>query len=323
MDTIPARLKAIFEMFENSAVEGVSGVRCIASDVPGPVLGITACTHGNEPTGLAIFAHLLSAIGIEQTLERGTLFLVLNNVEASRRYLGASSREEIRKSRYCDVNMNRLSRDVLERKDDSRYEVRRVQELYPIWKQFEYGLDVHSTLEASDPMLISKQGNLRSHLVRGFPIPTLITDIDTHQLGLPAFALYGGAHSSSSVFGIEAGQHEEVATFERASLCATALLKNLGMLPGEPVVSVASYDEYQIAGSIMFPDMSYDFVRLFNHKEFVPEGDVLAESAQRRPPILMPFDGHLIMPSSRRGESKDISEEMSFLSCPMRTRIIE
>lgn len=310
------------EYMRNAEVGGIRGVLKIESGKPGPILGVTASTHGNEPTGLAIIDHLLNTVEIGKNLLQGTLFLVLNNIEASRRYFDATTEEEVRKARYCDVNMNRLPDDVLERKDDSRYEIRRAQELYPIWKQFEYGLDVHSTLETSEPMIITMGDSIYPKLMRGFSIPMLLTGMGIHQLGKPACAFYG-AHASSSVFGIEAGQHEEEETFTRAAVCATALLQNLGMLPGTPHQSLASYQEYQLSGSIIFPDISYDFVRVFEHKEYIQGGEILAESTKGLEPIRMPYNGHLIMPSIRRGIEKDVTEEASFLSKPVRTRLSE
>ncbi len=311
-------LKDTFQVLKHSEVDGVPGVLRIQGKNPGPTLGITVCTHGNEPAGLAIAQHLLETIDIAQTLEKGVLFIVLNNIEATEKYFNATSVEEIRKARYCDINMNRLPKDVLQRSGDERSEVKRAQELYPIWKQFDFGLDVHSTLETSTPMIISRGNRLHSELIRGFPIPTILTNIDLHQIGSPAFAFYGGKNSSNPVCAIEAGQHEEKESLDRAATCAIALLQNLGMLSGKPTASPLDYEEYEIAGSIVFPDLGYDFVRQLKHNEFIKEGEILAESTDGKEPIRMPFDGHLIMPSSRRGQEKDISEEASFLSRPVR-----
>ena len=60
------KFRGIFDRLTTSTSNGVHGVMAINSGNPGPVLGITACTHGNEPSGLAVFDYLLNDIHIEK-----------------------------------------------------------------------------------------------------------------------------------------------------------------------------------------------------------------------------------------------------------------
>lgn len=316
---IATRLNKTLNHFKISVVDGVSGVMCIRSSTPGPVLGITACTHGNEPSGLAIFEYLLKEKNIEKELKCGTLYLVVNNIQAAEKFFDATNEEQIRKARYCDVNMNRLPKETLQLTNDARCELVRARELYPIWKRFEFALDVHSTLEPSDPMIVSRGGEFHPNLVRGFPIEKLISNIDKIQIGTPAFAFYGGPKSETKVFAIEAGQHSDPSSFERAKGCAVSLLQNLGMLSGTPEMKVAEYEEYKIVDSVIFPDKSFDFIKSFNIFDEIHKDDLLARNTNGEE-IRAPFDGHLILPSSLRGEEKYISEEATFISLPMKVR---
>ena len=313
------KLAPFFERFIDLQQEGVKGVLYIESGKPGPVLGITACTHGNEPVGLELFRRLIDELGIEKMLVSGTLYLVVNNIKAAKAFFAAQTAEERRKARYSDVNMNRLPEDVLRRVDDSRYEIQRTHELYPIWKRFTHALDIHSTTMPTEPMIISRGKAFYPELVHGFPIDTLVTNIDSVQMGIPAFALYGGYKNDVPVFAIEAGQHAETDTAQRAQDCAVSLLKNLRMIPGSPAAEAREYKEYEITGSIMFPSVSFDLVRDFKTYDVMRQGDLLAESIDGRG-IRAPFDGHLIMPTERRGADKDITEEVTFLSRPMNIR---
>lgn len=313
------QFRETFSRFKISVVDGVPGVICIKSNTPGPVLGITACTHGNESSGLAIFEYLLKEKNIEKELKCGTLYLVVNNIQAAEKFFNATSEEQIRKARYCDVNMNRLPKETLQLSSDARYELVRARELYPIWKRFEFALDVHSTLEPSDPTIVSRGGEFHSNLVRGFPIKKLISNIDKIQIGAPAFAFYGGLKSETRVFAIEAGQHSDPGSFERAKGCAVSLLKNLGMLHGTPEIKVVEYEEYKIVDSVIFPDKSFDFIKSFNTFDEIHKGDLLARNTNGEM-VRAPFDGHLILPSSLRGEEKYILEEATFISLPMKVR---
>lgn len=309
----------IFNKLTTSVTDGVYGVIKIDSGKPGPVLGITACTHGNEPSGLAVVDYLLNEINIEKKLEHGTLYLVLNNICATEKFFRATSEAEIRQSRYCDVNMNRLPKNTLELKGESRYEVLRAQDLYSIWNRFEYGLDIHSTLDPSDPMIISRGGEFHPELVRGFPIVNLISNIDKIQIGIPALAFYGGINSSTKAFVVESGQHSDPESFKRATVCAISLLQNLNMLPHTGVSIDMEYDEYHIDASIVFPNNSFDFVENFKSYEVIHKGDLLARNLVGTE-IRSTMEGHLIMPTSRRGADKDISEEVAFVSLPVKKR---
>lgn len=316
------QFREIFKKLTASITDGVQGVIKVDSGKPGPVLGITACTHGNEPSGLAVIDYLLNKINIEKSLESGILYLVLNNVCATGLFFKATSEAEIRQSRYCDVNMNRLPRNTLELKDDSRYEVIRAQELYPIWNRFEYGLDIHSTLDQSDPMIISRGREFHSELVCGFPIKNLISNIDKVQVGIPSLAFYGGIDSDAKAFVIESGQHSDPASFERAATCAVSLLQNLGMLPRTRDSVGMEYDEYRIDASIVFPDVAFDFVKSFKTFDKICQDDLLAKNSKGEE-IRAPFDGHLIMPTSLRGADKYVSEEAAFVSRPVQKRRVE
>lgn len=324
MEAIPRHLEDILKVFKESVLDGVPGVMRIEAETPGPVLGITACTHGNEPPGLAIFARLLNELGIATALKCGTLYLVLNNIAAAEDFFAATTSEKISRARYRDVNMNRLPRNVLDLATDDRYEVRRSRELYPIWKRFTVGLDIHSTIVPTDPMLISRGGRfeLIERLIRGFSIDVLISNIDQIQLGIPAFALYGNARHDVPVFAIEAGQHTETGTFKRAAQCSVALLQNLGMLSGIPEATVTDYREYLVDGSVIFPDHSFDFVADFQTYDAISENELLARNPDGAE-IRAPFGGHLLFPTKERGKSKDVSEEVAFLSRPMKIRHVK
>lgn len=315
-------LKLVLETLLNSSYEGVDGVIKFQGLNPGPCVGITICTHGNEPSGLAAASFLIEKLSVNP-LQCGTLFLVLNNIEATKMYFAAETEEQQRKARYIDVNMNRLPNDVLELKKDTRYEVKRAQELNMIWKEFDIGLDIHSTTSPTDPMIISKgnEFNKISNLIRGFPMSVLISNIDSAQTTLPAFALYGQVESEIPVLAIETGQHTDHIAFSRSVDCVESLLQNLKMLPGTPKVKTNHFHEYIIDSSILFPNNTFDLVRNFKTYESVVAGELLAKDSIGTE-IRAPHDGHLIFPTERRGEDKDISEEISFISRPVSQRSI-
>src|SRR3989344_2552618 len=314
------KLKNTFETFTQSSYEGVSGVLKFEGTIPGQCVGITICTHGNETSGLAAAASLLDYLS-KNSLLRGTLYLVLNNIEATRAYLGASNEDEKKNTSYIDVNMNRLPKNILELVADNRYEIRRAQELAPIWKQFTVGLDIHSTTALTDPMIIANGGNFEAikDLIRGFPIDILISNIDQAQIGMPAATLYGNRTKEARIFAIEAGQHEQNESFDRAAHCSLTLLQNLKMLKRVPDNRQRKLREYFINSSIIFHDLFFDLTKDFKTFDEIKVGEVLAQNESGEE-IKALFDGHIIMPTIRRGNDKNISEEVAFLSRPVKIR---
>jgi uncharacterized protein len=314
------KLETTFETLANASHEGIEGILKFEGNAPGPCLGITVCTHGNEPSGLAAVAFLIDHLE-KFPLLGGSLYLILNNIKATRMYFAAKTEEDKRKARYVDINMNRLPKNVLELTNDNRYEVMRVQTLNPIWETFTLGLDIHSMTSSAEPMLITKgqKFDATAKLIRGFPIDILISNIDQIQLNLPAFAFYGGIKKEIPVFAIETGQHTDPVAFDRAIAVSKALLQNAGMLPSTPDITNKSYKEYRIDDSIIFPDASFDFIKDFKSYDVVQEGEVLARD-NNGSVIRAPFDGCLLFPTERRGKDKDISEEVAFVSRPMMIR---
>lgn len=312
-------LERQFNFIKKSSHRGVGGVWKIETGKSGPILGITIHTHGNEPSGLAVFSHFREKFPLEQHLKNGAVIFVLNNIRATEKFLVARDADEKRASRFVDINMNRLPSDVMERgENDHRYEVRRAKELKNIWWQFDIGLYIHSLLQESDGIIMNI-GTVHPHLIRGFPITDIITNIENIQIAKPAVFFYGGG--SVPVMGIEAGSHESPQAFSRAIACTEALLKNLGMIDGETEAGNRKYHEYFVGGSVIFPDISYSLVKPFKTYEGFIAGEKIASNGDND--ILAPFTGHAIFATPGKITAKDLNEEVMFLLRPPKIITVE
>ena len=307
--------RKVFERLSRSRYEGVPGIVRIDGKKPGPTVGITVCTHGNEPSGLAAADFLFNTVARKKELLSGTVYVVLNNVLAADRYFNARTAEEKRTARFADVNMNRLPPDALERKQDTRYEIKRIRALSPIVERFDVGLDIHSTSQDSAPMIIALGNEIPKDLIQGMPIRKILSNIDAVQKGKPASYFYGPKDGSGIKLGIETGSHEKSSSFERAKLCAEALLQNLGMLAGKPQPVSAPYEEYPVTSSVLFPDDSYELTREFPNFECVPKGTLLARG--NGPDLVAKANQCTLFASGTKPVS--LSEEALFLSDPVRT----
>lgn len=310
-----------FALIRNSSVLGALGVIVFDSGIQGPCLGVTIQTHGNEPAGLAAIRHFRKENVVEQ-LSNGSVVFVLNNIRAAERYfdaLNVSNPDERTAAkfaaRFCDLNMNRLPKNTLKISGDSRYEIFRAKELWPIWKKFDVGLDIHTTKATIDPMIIAL-GDIKSNLYRGFPIDIIIRNIENVQTGKPASALYGQP-GITPVFGIEGGLHEEVTSFNLAIECVLTLLQNIGMLTDSSKRVEKAYKEYSVNGSVFFPNESYELVKKFKPFEPLDAGQLIAEGDGH--PIKAQSKGHVLMPPHGRKPTAPLTDEVLFLSAPVKT----
>lgn len=306
-------LSVAFNELANTRVNGISGIWVAHSGKPGPVVGVTIMTHGNEPCGLGVYQYFRQQRWLERQLCKGSVYVVLNNLEAAQQYFevinaGGDMGTKLGK-RFVKVNMNRLPADVYSLKDDERYEVRRAQELRPIWDQFDHALDIHSVSQlGAVPMIVALE---RSDLeiVSDFPIQKIITRIDAIQHGKPATYFYG--KEKAPVYGIEAGNHEEEGSFTLALTCATSFLQSLGMIDREIPSRPMSHTEYQIFDSVWFPDRSYELKREIPNFGHVKCGEVLATGDGD--PIIAQQDAIALM-GSRGTKPTSIEEEVLFLA---------
>jgi|CXWL01.1.fsa_nt_gi succinylglutamate desuccinylase len=306
--------KEIFSKLEASTFEGVSGVHHFPGFEPGPTVTISVCTHGNEPAGLASAQFLFSTLA-NKSLKKGEVLLILNNIEATKRYLEAKTDEEKRHCRFIDCNMNRLPNNLFEEEDEKRYEILRARELLPLWRRSTVALDIHSTSQDADPMLIAIGGAAPLAYIQGFPITKIISNIDTVMDTKAVVEFYGSEERPASAFGIECGGHERSESFGRAVDCVSSLLANLEMTDASISSSSFEYEEYAVDSAIFFPNASYECVQIFKNFEFLSKDQVIAEGDGE--PIRAPYDCHaLFAPSTKK--PTHITEEVMFLTLPVK-----
>lgn len=302
-------LKREFFFITRQKYRGVKGVWVVDSGKPGPVLGVTIGTHGNEPSGLMALSYLRNKYGIKNKLEKGRVIFVLNNIEATRKYLNAKTKLEKKKTRFLEVNMNRLPANLGKLTRDGRYEIRRARELLPIWKKFDVALDIHSMSTASDPNVICI-GKFYAELTKGFPVKTIISNIQGVMKDRSAITFYGEKKIPS--MGLEAGSHESAQAFRCAFYCVISLLKNVGLLNREIRKSSMQFNEFRLRGTLWMKNPQHRLKRIFRNFERVKKGVVLSTGNAK-----MPFAGHVVMPPIDRNPIHR-NEEVMFFSEPVR-----
>ena len=304
-------LKQTFEIVSKAHYLDIPGVIHIDSGRPGPTAGIAMCTHGNEPSGIAPLWFALANDFLKNELACGSILFFVNNLRAAQESFGSQSYEQRYTKRFIDINMNRLPSNCMADNDVKGYEAARVRQLRPVYDLLDAALDIHSTSLDADPIILEIK-DMNWELVRGFPITNVITNICAVQVGVPAGYFYGG-DKAIPVFEIETGFHENPVAYQRAIVCMLALCSNLGLLRRPIDWPTTERVEYRACGSVIFPDGSYELVKVFKDFEAVASGETLATG--NLDPITCPRDGHAIFGTPKKRPAS-LKEEALFLTEP-------
>lgn len=302
-------LRPAFDRLAASTWLGVSGVAVIEGAAEGPTIAITACTHGNEPAGLAAIAAVLARADAGWRPAQGRVVLCVNNLDAALRWFDAPDDAARLAARLLDTDMNRLPRDVLDADSAGREGVR-ARALAPVWRRFDATLDIHTTQQPSAPMIVAGQGD-HAAFSRGMPIGIVISGIAAIQIGVPAFALYAG-----TAFEIEAGSHDDPAAWAFATNCTERFLANAGILELPDAPTPPRLD-YAVCGALRLPDPSYQLARVFPTFHPVREGEVLARGpapggAGLGPSLCAPMDCHVIFAPAATRPPSYVNETLFF-----------
>jgi predicted deacylase len=207
---------------------GVDWVHRLESGRPGPVVGITAVVHGNEPCG-AIAVDWLLREGVRPTT--GTLLLAFANVEAYARFDPADPNA----TRWVDEDLNRVwSEDVLDGPRDS-VELRRARELRPVIDQIDLLLDIHSMQHPTAPLMLAGPLPKGRALARAVGVPAVVVSDAGHAAGrrLRDYGGFADPASAKNALLVECGQHWEAEAGPRAIETALRFLVATGSIDSE------------------------------------------------------------------------------------------
>lgn len=257
---------------------GIDYVHSFDSGRPGPEVLVVGLTHGNEFPGVTALSFLLDA-GIRP--RRGRLTLAFANVEAYGRFDPGRPID----SRFVDRDMNRVWRDDILAVDDGSYEIKRARELRPFVERADALLDIHTTFNPVQPMLVYQTLPKVEALARRLrePLHHIVTPGGKHQGGLLCeYGRLGDPSHPAVGMVVECGQH-----FAAAS-GAVAIDTTLRFLELFEIVAPGAFAENRLPASVGEP-MVYDisevliaksdacrFVRPFLGFEELAEGEVFA-----------------------------------------------
>lgn len=294
------------------------GVHVINGAAPGPTLGLTIQTHGNEPAGLAAYHYLTQVWPLQQHLLRGRVVFVLNNLEAAEAYWHSETDAQKAQTRAIDVNMNRLPRDFVSGSSNGTYtslsEHTRAAQLLPVWAQLAYAIDFHTTSQPAPPMAVVWGDFHQNSLILHMPVGHVISNFAETSQSAVVMYHYGKSEGRDAVL-VECGQHEDPTSWQVAVESALCALRRLNMTDIQAFVpSRHPVHHYKLAGSVVFPDTSYRLAQIIPHFAPVRAGQVVASGEGAD--LISPIDGHSLMCPSDINWCR-LDEEAMFFAHPV------
>jgi hypothetical protein len=296
-------LKSAFSRCAEAAHQGIEGVLVFEGREPGKTAGITICTHGDEPVGLSLLCEQNDWL----KPDRGTVFVVLNNLAATTRFF-----EGDKSTRHLERNMNRLPEDL---SSCSAIETIRAKQLAPIWQQFTAGaLDIHSTSTDCPTLLIARENNLQQYsaLYNHLPVEAFLSGLIDNFEGQPVIDFYP-TDTPRAI--LECGQHHDKNGAAFLKNCIQQWLFNLGLKNTSPtLIQKQKPAHYHVFQAVRLPDNDESFSYLSPILPFQKiKKDEPVAKGNRGTIIVSPADGYAIM-APTADKPLSTKEEFFFLA---------
>lgn len=270
------------------------GVWSFAAAAPGPHVALCSLMHGNEIGGGLLLARWLEH-GLRPA--RGRLTFIFANLRAFARFNPADPTL----SRFVDEDMNRVWCERVLRGSRRSSELDRARELLPLLGDADVLLDLHSMLWPSDPLILCGGTARGRRLARRLGVPPLVVADQGHNNGkrLIDHSIFTAPEGHRTALLVEAGQHWEAATLAMMEACATALLRETGMLEAPPGGAAPAPRVAEVTRTVIAGTHGFGFVEPFRGGTVIPRRNTLL-ALDGEAEIRTPHDDCLlVMPSPR------------------------
>lgn len=273
------------------------GICTITSENIGPTITVVAFTHGNEIAGMHVLNFLLNEYHLAKNIKKGKVQLIVGNIEAAKK-----------NQRLVDKDINRLW--DFTSTDNHTYEYKRAKELTKHLLESAAVLDIHSTSNPSEPMILPVSRHtfplaLRNTLHSNYVLYDILSLL--HGKALVSFVQE--QNPKAECFAIESGQHTSSATLNNAIENSLQFLGYYGVIPTQTHMPHAKKN-LQVFRAIHAKTMDIKFLYNASPKSF---DFIAAQSAivhNGLETIYANENSYMIMPS----QPKYIGEEIGYLA---------
>ena len=229
----------------------------IKSNTKGPVITIMGGIHGDEFCGYKAVEYFMKNIN---TINKGTLNLVVANQLAIKQ-----------NKRAVNYNMNRIFRDKLPEQIKATYEYKRSLRIKEILDQSDILIDLHSSVEGSQPFVICEENGLE--LASSVNVKNILTNIDAFHPGST-----DGYMNNRSKIGIciECGYKRDPESTNFAVSAVESILVKLGMVDLDLKMKKYKQDVFRSEYIYMAKSNEFTIPKKYTDFDIINAGDIVA-----------------------------------------------
>lgn len=278
----------------NEKYDWINWVKVIDSWIKWPNVWISVCTHWGEHAWLKTLEYLTDELDIENNLTKWKIYFILTNIDAYKKSLLSWNKNPV-ESRFIEDNLNRCCSEDNMKKSVS-YEVKRALELVPILKKLDYHLDIHSTYNPSEAMLITTS-NWVKELSNTFNVDTIYSWIPDVQVWKPFIDIT--ERNWWIWIWLEAWCEKDDTWFHIWVENTVRLLDKLWMIHEEKFKNEFSINKtnlnIKVYDSIIVEWKWFIPSKIFKHKDFIRKWEIIATFKDKE--YIAKKDSYILMPS--------------------------
>lgn len=276
----------------NSNVNWIQWVKEIKSNIPGPNVTISACTHWGEKAWEKSIDYMLEQLEIDKYLLKWKINFILTNIEG---YLKSFDVQTPVEARFIDEDLNRAC-SIENMQKSTTYEVMRALELQPILEQTDVHLDIHSTYTKTESMLILTK-EWWEKLKGSFNCDVIYTWITDNQVWKPFIDIT--ERSGGLWVWIECGYEEDPEIYKIWVENSILLLDSMWMVDKnhfeQELLEKKVNKNINTYATVLKTEETFQPIKNFNHNEFVTKGTPIARIWNKI--IRAPKDSIILMPN--------------------------
>ncbi len=277
----------------NETYNWINWIKEIDSWKEWPIVWISVCTHWGEHAWLKAVKYLSEKLDIENNLIKWKIYFILTNIKAYKKSLINWNKNPV-DFRFIDENLNRCC-SVENLKKSNLYEAKRALELENILKKLDYHLDIHSTYNPSEAMLITSKKWWK--ISEYFNVDTIYSWITDVQIWKPLIDIT--ERNGWIWIWLEAWCEKDDTWFKIWVENSIRFLWKLWMIDEKKFNNEISSDKknihIKVYDSIIVEWEWFTPIKQFKHKEIVKKWDVIAIYKNKK--YTAKKDSYILMPN--------------------------
>lgn len=268
-------------------INKIPDIKIFHGKKPGKTSIIMAGIHGNEVCGINAIKDIISNFSIES----GTVIFIFGNPEAIKKNV-----------RFIDFNLNRAFLPVSKYSKEIKktYEYKKAQEIKKILNKSDALLDIHSTLNDSEPFIICEKNAFEITPFLPKEFKRIVYGLDSVEPG----AVDGYMLSRGKIgICIECGQHNNSTALKIAKDAIFSFLNKLGHINNLKLKNIKNRENVQMNYIYYTKTNSFILAKKFYDFEKIKKGTFIGTDGKEK--ISAPYDCVIVFAHNRGKKNEE------------------